>query len=422
MTEAASSARAATTPQKRLRQLRLVRTMEDLTVVCREARSLIKRGEIALPDAIDSLCEIAEASGLCARLGAEFVYEDIRRQLTATAAEETDPRPDYEARVVSAKDLQTMRFPPMRYVLPGLIPEGLAILAARPKAKKSWLMLDLAVAVAAGRFLLGDLKPAEGDVLYLALEDSRRRLQRRLDKLLGMFFAEWPRRLEIVTEWPRGDRGVADLDAWCVAHPNARLIVIDTFEKIRAPDGPGRLYGLDYLAIAPFHRIAHEHGIAVVLVHHTRKMDADNAFDTVSGSQGLTGAADTVLVIKQHPGGVTLHAAGRDIDESETAMQFDKATCRWTIVGALGGAVDVRISDERRRVLQALAEAGEAMSSEQIRRAAGLRSRNWADVLLGRMLKDRQVARVARGKYDLLDRAQSDRSDRSDCASGRATH
>src|SRR6478672_360495 len=71
-----------------------------------------------------------------------------------------------------------------------------------------------------------------------------------------------------------------------------------------------RLYGLDYLAIGPFHRIAHEYGIAVVLVHHTRKMDADNAFDTVSGSHGLTGAADTVLVIKQHPGGVTLHAAG----------------------------------------------------------------------------------------------------------------
>jgi AAA domain len=135
---------------------------------------LIKLGQIALPDAIDSLYEIAEASGLCASLGAEFVYEDIQRQLTAGPAEESEERPDYAPRVVSVKDLQTMTFPPMRYVLPGLIPEGLTILAARPKAKKSWLMLDLAVAVAAGRFLLGDLKPAEGDVLYLALEDSHR--------------------------------------------------------------------------------------------------------------------------------------------------------------------------------------------------------------------------------------------------------
>jgi hypothetical protein len=200
-------------------------------------------------------------------------------------------------------------------------------------------------------------------------------------------------------------------------HPNARLIVIDTFEKIRAPDGPGRLYGLDYLAIGPFHRIAHEHGIAVVLVHHTRKMDADNAFDTVSGSHGLTGAADTVLVIKQHPGGVTLHAAGRDIDESETAMQFDKATCRWTIVGALGGAVDVRISDQRRRVLQVLAEAGGPLSRAEIRRAAGLRNENAADLILGKMVRDGEIVRAGRGKYDL-----PERTDRTDSGAGHATH
>jgi hypothetical protein len=73
------------TPQKQLRQLRQVRTMEDLTGVCREARRLIKRGEIALPDAIDRLYEIADASGLCAKLGTEFVYGDIQRQLTAGA-------------------------------------------------------------------------------------------------------------------------------------------------------------------------------------------------------------------------------------------------------------------------------------------------------------------------------------------------
>src|SRR5262245_52941680 len=155
-----------------LRQLRQVRTIEDLMAVCREARNLIKCGKIAVPDVIDRLYEIAEASGLCARHGAEFVSDDIRRQLAAGADEQTDLRPAYELRVISAKDLQTKTFPPMRYVLPGLIPEGLTILAARPKAKKSWLMLDVAIAVAAGRFVLGDLKPIEGDVLYLALEDS----------------------------------------------------------------------------------------------------------------------------------------------------------------------------------------------------------------------------------------------------------
>jgi hypothetical protein len=103
-------------------------------------------------------------------------------------------------------------------------------------------------------------------------------------------------------------------------------------------------------------------------------------------------------------------------------MQFDSATCRWAIVGKPGGAAEVRMSEERRRVLQALTDTGEAMSSEQIRRAAHLPSRNTTDVLLGKMVRDGQVARVARGKYDLPDRVRSDRSDRSDCAGGEITY
>ena len=149
-------------------------------------------------------------------------------------------------------------------------------------------------------------------------------------------------------------------------------------------------------------------------------MDADDVFDTVSGSRGVTGAADTILVLQRHAGGVALHATGRDIDETETAVQFDKATCRWAIVGKLGGAADIRMSDERKRVVQALADAGEPMSSEQIRRAANLRgTRNTVDVLLGKMVKDGQVVRAARGKYGL---PQSDQSDRSETVGGVTTH
>jgi hypothetical protein len=136
-------------------------------------------------------------------------------------------------------------------------------------------------------------------------------------------------------------------------------------------------------------------------VHHTRKMDADDVFDTVSGSRGLTGAADTILVLQRQGGGVTLHAQGRDIDESETAVQFDSATCRWSIVGSLGGAADIRVSDERRRVLQALADSVEPMSSEEIKRAANLKSRSATDKMLCIMRQDGQIVRIARGRYVL---------------------
>ena len=96
----------------------------------------------------------------------------------------------------TAAELKTMTFEPVRYVLPRFIPEGMTLLVGRPKVGKSWWVLDLCLACAAGHPALGTLKAVEGDVLYLALEDGKRRLQRRLDKLLSTFSGEWPKRFD----------------------------------------------------------------------------------------------------------------------------------------------------------------------------------------------------------------------------------
>jgi RecA-family ATPase len=81
-----------------------------------------------------------------------------------------------------------MTFPPLSWILPNIIPaEGLTILCSKPKFGKSWLVLDLCIACTHDRFTLGKIKPTQGDVLYLALEDSKRRLQRRMTKLLPSF-------------------------------------------------------------------------------------------------------------------------------------------------------------------------------------------------------------------------------------------
>jgi hypothetical protein len=128
----------------------------------------------------------------------------------------------------TAADLKTKTFEPLRYILPGIMPEGVALVVSRPKLGKSWLVLDLAIATAAGRFTRGDLKPPPGAVLYLALEDSERRL-RRMDTLL---LGEWPDQLEFETEWPRADQGgLSNIEAWIKAHPYARLIIIDTLAQ-----------------------------------------------------------------------------------------------------------------------------------------------------------------------------------------------
>src|SRR6266849_4615420 len=142
----------------------------------------------------------------------------------------------HSADIVTANELRSKTFAPVKYVVPGIIPEGVTLLVAKPKEGKSWLALDLCIACTTDRFTLGTLKPTQGDVLYLALEDSERRLQRRMDKLLPAFGGAWPKRLSFATEWKRmNDGGLAALEAWCNSVADPVLIVIDTLAKVRPP-------------------------------------------------------------------------------------------------------------------------------------------------------------------------------------------
>ena len=280
----------------------------------------------------------------------------------------------WRSQIVKASELQSMTFPPVRHILPGYISEGATILAGKPKVGKSWLTLDLCLAAAANRFTLGTLKPTHGDVLYLALEDNNRRLKRRLSKIWPSSEALWPERLVLVTDWKRADEGgLDDIEDWCRSVTNPVLVVIDTLEKFRpVQNGKTAAYSADYAALTGLQKIAGKHRIAIVINHHVRKMEADDPFDTVSGTLGLTGAADTILVLKRHAGAVTLHARGRDIEEIETALQFERATCRWTVLGA---ASEVYVSNERAAVVKALEGAGRTAWPSQkswLRRAAAI--------------------------------------------------
>jgi hypothetical protein len=304
--------------------------------------------------------------------------------------------------MISAADLRMMRFEPVHYVVPKFIPEGVTLLVGRPKIGKSFLALDLCLACAGNRSIFGTVKPLHGDVLYLALEDSMRRLQRRIDKLMMTFQGDWPELLTLVPSggWPRADQGGLDkIDAWCKSVSKPVLVVIDTLERIRKPaTGKSPLYAADYEAITGLQKIAIEHGIAIVVLHHDRKSESEDAFDTVSGTLGLTGAADTILIIKRRASGPVLYARGRDIEESETAMLFDKVTCRWTILGA---ASEVLRSSERARVVAALKSTPEPLSVRDIMAEADMTNRGATDTLLSRMVRDGEIERVGKGRYCL---------------------
>jgi len=235
--------------------------------------------------------------------------EEVRRLIEESKAGGNKANGAWQERLFSGAALQLMTFPSLKFILPGLIPEGATLVVSRPKLGKSWFVLDIAIAVACGRFTLGTLKPATGDVLFLALEDGKRRLQRRLDKLLPTFKEEWPRRLKFATDWPRADQGgLADIENWISSVKAPRLVIVDTlaqFRKLVTSKTQG--YADDYAAISDLRRLASKHNIAIVIVHHDRKVEADDVFDTVSGTLGLTAAADTILIMKRQAGSVTRH-------------------------------------------------------------------------------------------------------------------
>jgi DNA-binding transcriptional ArsR family regulator len=320
----------------------------------------------------------------------ERAYDKIKEAGPVAGAKKT-------VAISCAKDLRTMTFKPLKYVVPGILVEGLTVLAGKPKIGKSWLLLHAAIAVARGGFTLGELHCIEGDVLYLALEDNARRMQARMTKLLGVS-QPWPKRLDLCFDLPRlGEGGAEAIRDWITSHPEARMIAIDTLAMIRAlKKADESSYQSDYLALLELRALANEFGIALPVSHHLRKAEADDPFDTISGTLGLTGAVDSMLVLKRESGGgYTLHGKGRDLIEVEKAMEFDRESCLWRIAG---DAAPVRRSNERTAILDAIADASEPIGPTDIAAATKMKSTN-VRFLLGKLVKEGAIEKVERGRY-----------------------
>lgn len=309
------------------------------------------------------------------------------------------PRAAAYLRGISAPALMAKSFEPIRWIVPGYLVEGMTLLAGAPKLGKSWLSLGWLVAVASGGYAMGSVLCEQGDVLGLMLEDNERRLQRRLRQ---MNLTDVPERLTLVTGWPTLDDGcVREIEAWIAGVENPRLIVVDVFARVKGVKGAKETdYDADYRQAAQLQAVASRHGLAVVLVHHTRKMAAEDPFDEVSGTRGLTGAADSVLVLKRDAGSQqpVLYGRGRDLEEIDTALQFDKDTGNWSI---LGDAWQVADTIERRAIQEVLGRSVDPMTPTEIAERIG-KSRQNVQKMLTKMCEAGQVERVAHGHYVLV--------------------
>lgn len=284
--------------------------------------------------------------------------------------------------IFSVEDLYGMEFKEPRWAIPTIWCEGLTIFAGRPKLGKSWVCLGCGIAIAGGGLAFAKLRVTRGEVLYMALEDGKRRIKARLKSILGTL--KPPAGLHFAFDWTRFDEGgLEQLSAWLSAHPNCRLVVIDTYKRVRPKEAKGaRLYDADYDALAPVAKLAIEKGVAIIVVFHTRKGEASDPLELISGTLGLAGAADAVAVFKRERGqaDASLFITGRDIEERDLALKWHVENTTWEL---LGDAEEFRLSKDRQEIVDLLVAT------------PGLRPSEIAEML------DRPRGRVKKMMYDM---------------------
>ena len=231
--------------------------------------------------------------------------------------------------VISMTELYDSSFEPRVPVVDGLLNSGTYIFAGAPKVGKSFFMAQLAYHVAMG-IPLWDYPVRQGSVLYLALEDDYSRLQQRLAMMFG---EESTDKLYLAIKSKTLRDGLADqMNCFVREHSDARLIIIDTLQRVRETEGDKMCYGNDYDNMTPLKEFSDRTGVTTIIVHHTRKMAADDVCETISGTNGLLGAVDGALILykkKRTDTEATLDIIGRDQQEQELTLKRNHDTCIW---------------------------------------------------------------------------------------------
>ena len=278
--------------------------------------------------------------------GRYYVHRDHSKDVPAAnySYEVPQKRKKYKKlKTVSGDELMKKTVKPVRFVVKDLLPRGLNIVAGKRKEGKSWLMLDLCFSVAAGEKFL-DYDTEQGTVLYLDLEDPETRLLQRAREIRDVI----PSKFHEATRAGKLGSGLAEqIEDFVHDHPDTNLVVIDTLQKIRKPKGD--TYAGDYQVVSSLKNLADKLNIAIVCIHHTRKMKAKDTFDSVLGSTGLTAAADGIYVLERHTDGKpygNLSYISRDMPDGEIPVRFDHDTCRWYPITDSEIEMELLYSDE----------------------------------------------------------------------------
>ena len=246
-----------------------------------------------------------------------------------------------------------MDLPATKFVIKELLPQGLAIIGGAPKVGKSWLMLDWCVRIAKGE-TIWNFPTTKGTTLYVSLEDTASRLQERLlsvtDEAPNVFFTTFSFKI--------GEGLEEQIKSFVADHPGTALIVIDTFQMIRNT-GSEVSYASDYNEIEILKKLTEELKITILLVHHLRKQGDSDPFNMLSGTNGLAGGVDTMFVLdksKRCSANATLYCSGRDIEDREIELCFDKDNCVWNFVSDSSDNPEMLLPVEMQKLIEMMKE------------------------------------------------------------------
>ena len=233
---------------------------------------------------------------------------------------------------MTAEQLQSAPYSPVPFLVDELLPEGLHILAGAPKIGKSWLALWLCLCVSQGQ-PLWNFAVTQGEALYLSLEDSFQRIQTRLFDLTEdapptLHFA-------IMADTLKHGLEQQQIEQFLAEHPTTKLVVIDTLQRVRSAGGDSNLYANDYQDVGLLKQLADRHHIAILLIHHLRKLHDDDPMNMISGSTGLSGAADSTFVLQKSSrlaNIASLHCTGRDIPDRTLKLEFGEDDHVWKLL------------------------------------------------------------------------------------------
>ena len=341
--------------------------------------------------------------------GDEITAEDIQRKIQYIFMPQKvkDMTDKNQIQSISAQALRAKPFAPIKWAVPGLIPAGVSILGGGPKVGKSIFALNIGVGVAIGGCVLGKIQLEQGDVLYLALEDNERRLQDRLLNIPFLREQDDIHRLILTTVVPRQhDGGMEYIKWWLSEHPTARLVIIDTLQRFRKQlSGRGNVYAEDYDVISELKVIADTFDVAILVVHHLRKMSDKESLasetsgdwvNTFSGSIGLSGSADALFIIKRNRGAFTakMFRTGRDVEEAEFDLRLDNFG--WYLQEEADSFI---LPTWQTQILNFIKEHGSVTPAEL---ASGFNLNiNTAQGNLRRMEKEGRIRKSGYGKYEL---------------------